>query len=61
MSPEEKILQDCAAVVYQACEQCLEELANLPVSANIRQGLLTMVAQKAMGHVSALTPVGGQE
>lgn len=61
MSPDEKILQDAAAIVYQALVQNLEELANLPVSANIRQGLLIMVAQKAMGHVSALTPVGGQE
>lgn len=61
MSPDEEIIQNCAAFVYQAIEQQLEELAKLPVSANIRQGLLTMVAQKAMGHVSALTPVGGQE
>lgn len=61
MSPDEKMLQDAAAIVYQALVQNLEELAKLPVSANIRQGLLTMVAQKAMGHVSALTPVGGQE
>jgi len=61
MSPDEKILQDAAAIVYHALVQNLEELANLPVSANIRQGLLTMVAQKAMGHVSALTPVGGQQ
>lgn len=61
MSPDEKMLQDAAAIVYQALVQNLEELAKLPVSANIRQGLLTMVAQKAMGHVSALIPVGGQE